>query len=370
MSENLKQLYTLSQSKAKNLTRISALQSSIKGKYDFYAVFNGVNLTYFSGFSGATAMLIPQQGESTLYVSSVNYEQAKVETTGLTVQLLKRGENPMEKIANQAAPNKLAIDSMPIEAWRALVKAMGDETRLEPASNIVRDLRKIKDEQEIQLIREACSLAEIGMQVAFETVKPGIQEKQVAAQVEYAMRKKGSDGTSFDTIIASGPNSAFPHGSCSNRTIREGDLIVVDLGATYRLYRSDMTRTFTTGKPSKKQRKIYEAVKSAQQRAFETIKPNIQATQVDTAARLVIEQAGFGGFFVHNLGHGVGLEVHEAPILSPDSKEILAVGNVVTDEPGIYLPGYGGVRIEDTILVNESGAEKLTNGLYSLETNR
>jgi Xaa-Pro dipeptidase len=129
-----------------------------------------------------------------------------------------------------------------------------------------------------------------------------------------------------------------------------------------------MTRTFTAGKPSEKQRKIYETVKQAHQKAFENIKPDALAAEVDGAARHVIEAAGHGDFFVHNLGHGVGLEIHEAPVLSPDSKDRLASGNVVTDEPGIYLPGYGGVRIEDTVLVTQSGAEKLTFGHYSLET--
>jgi Xaa-Pro dipeptidase len=129
-----------------------------------------------------------------------------------------------------------------------------------------------------------------------------------------------------------------------------------------------MTRTFTAGKPSEKQRKIYETVKLAHQKAFEAIKPNISAREVDAAARQVIEAAGYGEFFVHNLGHGVGLEVHEAPILSPDSKDMLVAGNVVTDEPGIYLPGYGGVRIEDTVLVTKDGAEKLTVGLCTLAT--
>jgi Xaa-Pro aminopeptidase len=141
---------------------------------------------------------------------------------------------------------------------------------------------------------------------------------------------------------------------------------VVDLGATCSFYRSDMTRTFSAGKPDEKQRKIYETVKQAHQKAFETIKPNASAAEVDAAARRVIETAGFGEFFVHNLGHGVGLEIHEAPVLSPESKDTLASGNVVTDEPGIYLPGYGGVRIEDTVLITQAGAEKLTVGPYSL----
>jgi Xaa-Pro aminopeptidase len=355
----------------KNLNRINALKQSAfkEEKFDFFLIFNSTNLTYFTGFPGATALLIPEQGESILYVSAVNYEQAKAETNGLTVELLKQGENLMEKIANQTSSeksSKFAVDTLPIESWCALAKAFGGEDKLEPANNIVREMRKIKDHQEIQNIREACNLASIGMQTAFDTIKPGVKEKQAAAEIEYAMRKKGSDGTSFDTIIASGTASAFPHGSCSDRTIREGDLVVVDLGATYNFYRSDMTRTFTAGKPSEKQRKIYETVKLAHQKAFQTIKPNIPAREVDAAARQTIEAGGYGEFFVHNLGHGVGLEIHEAPTLSPDSKDTLAAGNVITDEPGIYLPGYGGIRIEDTLLVTQDGAEKLTVGPYAL----
>ncbi len=352
------------------MNRINALRQSAfkEDKFDFFLIFNSSNLTYLTGFSGATALLIPKQGESTLYVSSVNYEQAKAETKGLEVDLLKRGENLMKKIAAKTALNKLAVDNLPIESWRALAKAVDSEEKLKSAGNLIRDLRMVKDSEEVKLIREACNLAEIGMQVAFETVKPGTTEKRVAAEVEYAMRKKGSDGTSFDTIIASGPSSAYPHGSCSNRTIRPGDLVVVDLGATYQSYRSDMTRTFAVSKPTEKQMKIYETVKLAQQKAFKALSPYSSAVQVDSAARQVIETAGFGEFFVHNLGHGVGLEVHEAPTLSPDSKDTISAGMVVTDEPGIYMPGYGGVRIEDTVLVTPQGAERLTTGFYSLET--
>jgi Xaa-Pro dipeptidase len=356
----------------KTLNRINALKQSAfkEGKFDFFLILNNINLTYLTSFPGATALLIPEQGESVLYVSGVNYEQAKAETSGLTVELLKRGENLMGKIANQTAsknPSKIAVDTVPIESWRTLAKAVGGEEKLESANHLINEMRKIKDQQEIQNIREACNLAGIGMQAAFEVIKPGVKEKQAAAEIEYAMRKKGSDGTSFDTIIASGAASAFPHGSCSDRTIREGDLVLVDLGATYNFYRSDMTRTFTAGKPSEKQRKIYETVKLAQQKAFTAIKPGIPAKEVDAAARQTIEAAGYGEFFVHNLGHGVGLEIHEAPTLSPESKDILTDSNVITDEPGIYLPSYGGVRIEDTILVTQDGAEKLTIGTYSLE---
>ncbi len=375
MSRKLKLIKNISSPKqAKPLNRINELKRSVfkDDKFDSFLTLNSTNLMYLTGFSGAAALLSQKQGESILYVSAVNFEQAKAETSGLTVELLKRGENLMEKISTRAAlqkPRKLAVDSMAIEAWRTLAKAIGGEENLE-LTNAVRQLRIIKDPDEIKLLREACNLAEIGMEAAFEIVKAGVTEKRVAAEVEYAMRKKGADGTSFDTIIASGISSAFPHGSCTNKTICQGDLVVVDLGATYQSYRSDMTRTFTVGKPTEKQMKIYENVKLAQQKAFKAMGPNISAMQVDEAARRIIEGAGFGEAFVHNLGHGVGLEIHEAPILSPDSKDILAAGNVVTDEPGIYLPGYGGVRIEDTILLTSRGAERLTNGFYSLGLSR
>jgi Xaa-Pro aminopeptidase len=351
------------------LKRISALQATLKQKNDYFAIFNSTNITYLTGFPGATALLIPQTGQCTLLVSEVNFEQAKTETHDFDVQLQLRGENLMERIGKQTCQNKLAVDSLSIEGWRALAKAVGGEEKLQLAGELVRSSRLVKDEDEVKRIREACNLAEIGMQTAAENIKQGVTERRIAAEVEYAMRKKGSDGTSFDTIVASGPNGAYPHGSCANRVIRQGDLVIVDLGATYQFYRSDMTRTFVVGRPTEKQIKIYETVKVAQQRAFKAMAPNIAAARVDAVARQVIEAAGFGEFFVHGLGHGLGLEIHEPPTLSSSSKDFLAAGNVVTVEPGIYLPGYGGVRIEDTVLVTERGAEKLTSGMYTLVPN-
>ena len=251
---------------------------------------------------------------------------------------------------------------MNVESWHALAKAVGGEERLELINSLIRELRSVKDTEEIMLIREACRLAGVGMQTAKEIISVGLKEKDAAAEIEYAMRKAGSDGTAFETIVASGANSAYPHGSNLERTICEGDFVVVDLGATYKFYRSDITRTFIASKATYNQSIIYDAVKLAHEKALEAIKPQVVASEVDRAARRVVEEAGFGEFFVHNLGHGVGLEVHEAPILSPDSKDILAEGNIVTDEPGIYVPGLGGVRIEDTVLVTKNGAEILTVG--------
>jgi Xaa-Pro dipeptidase len=325
-----------------------------------FLVFNPANITYLTGFPAATALLTQQNGESTLYVSSVNYEQAKAEAEGISVELLKRGESLWEKIAKKASDRNFAVDTLPIESWRSLAKAVGGEEKLQLAGNLIRDMRKIKDAHEIRFIREACRLADIGMRAAEETVRVGVSQRLVAAEAEYAMRRAGSEGVAFETIVACGLCCAYPHGSLQNRTIANGDFVVVDLGATCHLYRSDITRTFIAGKPSAKQKRIFEVVKIAQQKAIEAIKPGVTAKEVDAAARRVIDEAGYCDCFVHNLGHGVGLEVHEAPILSPDSKDILQAGNVVTVEPGIYVPGLGGVRVEDTVLVTRNGAERLT----------
>jgi Xaa-Pro dipeptidase len=353
------------------MKRIAALkQFAFEEKgFDGFLIFNWANLLYFAGFPGAVSLLIPRDGESTIYVYGVNYEQAKAESKGFRVELLKRDENLMAKIAEKAKDykiKKLAVDALNIESWRTLAKAIGSEEIVEANSSFVQELRKVKDEKEIELMRKAGELTSEGVKTAYEVLASGMKEYEVAAEIEYAMRKRGSQGTAFETIVASGSCSAFPHGGCSDREIRGSDLVVVDVGATYNFYRSDMTRTLVVGKPSEKQKNLYQVVKTAQAKAFDAINPNVKAKDVDAVARKMIEVAGYGEYFVHNLGHGVGLEVHEPPILSPDSKEVLVVGNVVTDEPGIYLAGYGGVRIEDTVLVQKNGAEKLTHGPYSL----
>ena len=338
-------------------------------KFDGYAIFDPINLTYFAGISGTSALLLPKDDESIVFVYGTNYEMAKAEGEGFRVEKVKSGEKLMDRIANQAETfhaKHLAFDKLDVESWQALAKSFGDKSKLTANGSLVRDLRKVKDEKEIKLMRKAAELASLGMKVAYETLEPGWKEKDVAAEIEYAMRKQGSDGTSFETSVASAASSAYPHGGCSDRKIREGDLVVVDLGAKYKFYCSDITRTLVAGKPSDKQMRLYQIVQKAYEKAFETIKPDAKGSDVDGAGRKTIEEAGYGEYFVHGLGHGVGLEVHEPPTLSISSKDILAAGNVVTDEPGIYLIGYGGIRVEDTVLVTKTGAEKLTEAPYKL----
>lgn len=355
------------------MKRMKALKETVfeKKGFDGFLITNEANLLYFISFPGAACLLIPKTGEGIIYVYGVNCEQAKAEGKGFKVELVRRGEDLLGKVADQVKDfkiKKLAADMLNVESYRKLVKGLRGKAELEIRNKLVWELRKIKDEEELRLMRKAAELTSDGMKAAYETIKPGVREYEVAAEIEYAMRSRGSWGTAFDTIVASGVRSAFPHGGCADREIREGDLVVIDIGATYHHYHSDMTRTLVAGKPSAKQEKIYEIVRLAQEKAFQATKPKAKARDLDTIARRVIEDAGYGEYFVHGLGHGVGLEIHEPPTLGPESKDKLTVGNVVTIEPGIYIVGFGGIRIEDTVLVQKRRTEKLTSGPYTLET--
>lgn len=354
------------------MKRIKALKQEAfeKKAFNGFLITNEYNLLYFTNCPGAACLLISENGEGTIYVYSVNYEQVKAETKNFEVKMMKRSQNLMVEVAKQIKAlkiTKLAFDMLNYENYRVLAKECRGKTRLKSQNHIVWGLRKVKDEKELELMRKAGELTSLGMKTAYETIRPGVKEIEVAAEIEYAMRKKGSWGTAFQTIVASGVRSAFPHGGCTDKEIKNGDLVVVDIGASYKHYHSDMTRTIVAGKASEKQKKLYEIVKEAQEKAFQAIKPKAKAKKIDATARKVIADAGYGEYFVHGLGHGVGLEVHEPPTLNLESKDRLAVGNVVTNEPGIYLVGFGGIRIEDSVLVQKGKAEKLTIGPYSLQ---
>ena len=358
-----------------SLDRIKALREKTfeKNKFDTFLIFSENNLLYFTGVPGMSCLLVPHEGRSTVFVYGVNYELAKAEAKGFDVEMVKRGEELTTKILphlKALKSKRVAADALSIESYTSLAEHMKGKTEVATAGDLVWELRKVKDEKEITLMKKAADITSAGMKVAYETIRPGRTEIEVAAEIEYAMRGKGSWGTAFETLVSSGTSSAFPHGGCSEKKIRSGDLVVVDIGASYHNYCSDMTRTMVAGKPSEKQKKLYDVVKKAHKEALEAMKPGAKARDVDLAARRVVEGAGYGEFFVHGLGHGIGLEVHEPPSLSPKSKDLLAAGNVVSDEPGIYLVNYGGVRIEDSVLVTGSAPEKLTIVSYTLETQK
>jgi len=355
------------------MKRIEVLreQAFNKKNFDAYLVTNEHNLLYLTGTPGAACLLIPKKGQNIIYVYGVNYDQTKAEAKDCKVELIKRGEKLTDKIAPEFKTlkiRKLATDAVYHEVYHLFAKALRGKAKLKMQTQLISDLRKVKDEEELARMRKAGEITVAGMKAAFETIRPGVTEIEVAAEIEYAMRKNKGYGTAFETIVASGTRSAYPHGGCADRPIHKGDLVVVDIGGIYEFYRSDMTRTFAAGGSTQKQEKLYDIVKNAQEKAYRAIKAGAKGKDIDQVARKIIEDAGYSENFNHGLGHGVGLEIHEQPNLSSISKDKLVEGNVVTDEPGIYFPGWGGIRIEDTVFVKKRASDKFTDDFYSLET--
>jgi Xaa-Pro aminopeptidase len=225
--------------------------------------------------------------------------------------------------------------------------------------DLVWDLRKIKTKKEIKLLQKSAELAEKGMKRVAELIEKGRSEIEIAAEAEYAMRRAGSERAPFNTIVASGKNSWLPHAGATNKRLRRGELITVDLGATYRGYASDMTRTFAIA-PTRKQRELLRVVKRAQNVAIKRVRSGANATDIDRAARKVFKREGYERFCLHGTGHGVGLNIHEPPSLSPESKDVLRKGMVTTVEPGAYVHGIGGARWEDMVLVTARSSKLLT----------
>ncbi len=335
-------------------------------KLDGYIVAEEKNMEYFTGFLGGSTLLVPLEGESVLFVFGVNYEAAKEEAKNAKVELVRSGEDLHGRLADKVGSLKLrrmGFDSLRASSYLKLKDLLAD-AELEASEDLVWSLRKVKDETELAFMEKAAELTSRGMKTAFEVVEAGLKERDVATEIEYEMRKSGSDGVAFETIVSSGPRSAFPHGGCGDREMRKGDLVVIDIGAKHQSYAADLTRTLVVGEPSARQHEIYETVMKAQTLAVNAIQAGVEAKTVDKVARECIAKAGYGENFVHSLGHGVGLDIHEPPSLGPRSKDVLASGNVVTVEPGIYIPKFGGVRIEDTVVVLEGKANKLTKAPY------
>lgn len=353
------------------LNRLKFLKKKIFKENESYGflVLNKFNLVYLTGLLGSSALFVSRE-KDWLYTYDVNYAYLEKEANGVNVERVKPQENIFKKIIKRAKENKiktLFLDSATIETWNILTKFSNNQIKLKIDRNLIQDMRKIKNQDEVKLLKKAAELTIKGMKVAAQTISSGIKESEVVAKIEYEIRKHDYSGIAFETIVASGKGSAFPHGGVSNKKICKGEFVVVDVGAKYNHYCSDMTRTFIVGKASQKQQEIIQITKRAQDEALRILKDGVGAKEVDKIARNAIEKKGLGEYFVHSLGHGVGLEVHEKPILNSVTKERILTGNVVTIEPGIYIVDYGGVRIEDTILVKKDNIEKLTYGINDSE---
>jgi Xaa-Pro aminopeptidase len=343
--------------------RVSSLRQLLSvNRLDGVFVYSNENRRYLSGFTGSTGFVIIGKN-STNFITDFRYmEQASIQCLGFEVVI--QNNNLMEKIAEALRNDgirRLGIeeDFMTVSFCEDLKRALPG-IELVPARHVFSKLRVIKDTSEVESIRRAASIADEAFKHILTYIKPGMSETEVALELEYSMRKKGATGTSFDSIVASGVRSSLPHGIASEKIIENGEFLTLDFGCVYNGYCSDMTRTVFIGKATEKHRRIYDIVLKAQIEALKGIKPGVTGKAVDKIARDVISNEGYGEYFGHGLGHGVGLAVHEDPRLSKLGENILEAGMIVTDEPGIYIPDFGGVRIEDLVLVTQTGAESLS----------
>jgi Xaa-Pro aminopeptidase len=353
--------------------RIDLLRTEMrKNNVDGYLISNINNVFYFTGFmdiSDATlSLIIPLDDEPTLLVQPLSYTAAKDNALNCRVKVISTEDkiiNTLIKKIKLSNLQNIEFDTLPNPIYIELINKF-KEIQITQNQKSILNLRRIKDEQEISFLRKASMLADVGIEAGIQAIKPGLKEFEIAAEAEYAMRLHGSEGIAFDTIIASGPRSAYPHGVCTDKVINKGDFVTLDLGAISSGYRSDITRTIVVGTPTQKQSIMLELVLRAHHKALECVHANINAQEVDSNAREIIKNGGYGKQFLHGLGHGVGLAIHEPPTLSSRSEDVLKAGNVVTVEPGIYIEGFGGVRIEDTVLVHKNYGERLTQAAYYL----
>ncbi|MCX7720906.1 MAG: Xaa-Pro peptidase family protein [Dictyoglomus thermophilum] len=342
----------------------------IKENIDAVWISNIVNIRYLTGFTGSTADLLVLREGGYILVDSRYWEQVNEEVKGIKPVLVDGNNNLftfLKELEGKNSLKKLGFEASNVvySTW-AKLRELFQDVELVPLNNWVEELRIVKTEDEIENIKKALMIAEQAFENVLPLIKVGVSEKDIAIELEYQMAKLGSERPAFDTIVASGERGALPHGKASNKKLMGNEFIVFDFGAVYNGYHSDITRTVYFGNPTEEEILVYNIVLEAQKKAEEIIEEGLQCNFVDKVARDIIQENGFGNYFGHGLGHGVGLEIHELPRLSPKSDMVLKKGMVVTIEPGIYIPGKFGVRIEDMVVVDKSGSKilnKLTNDL-------
>lgn len=322
---------------------------------------------YLSGFTGSAGYLLISADQAVLFTDSRYTQQARDQSPDFEVVQLPRGWDWLIEALKSSGVKRLGFESenITVAAYNRLTetlkgaKSLGGVSLI-AASGLVEELRAVKDPEEVALLQKAINASDAAMDAVGPTLQEGMTEREVAWRMEMAMREFGADSTSFNTIVASGPNAAMPHHRPTDRAIRQGEPIVIDMGARVGGYCSDITRTVVVGKPDETFNKIYDIVLGAQLTAMSIVQAGMTGTDCDSLSRSVIEEAGYGDCFGHGLGHGVGLAVHERPRVGPGSTDRLELDMVFTVEPGIYLPGWGGVRIEDIVVLENNGVRPLS----------
>lgn len=330
------------------------------------------NRQYLSGFDGSSGWLLLTEDKHLLITDGRYWDQVGRQSPGAELVKFVAAKHkdmvgallPLLEPLQKQGVLKLAVetDDMTLTTFRKLqteLQAQGIEFK--ESQNLVSKLRQCKDQDEINLLKRAAEIADEALAKALEDFRPGLRECDLKAEIEYHLLRLGASGTSFSTIVASGPNGSYPHAGASTREIQEGELITVDFGASYQAYCSDMTRTIWYGTLPEKELELLSAVREAQVLALSAVKAGVKASLVDAAARNHLTKLGFGEYFLHSLGHGVGLNIHEEPGLKSTNDEPLLAGQIITIEPGVYLPGQTGCRVEDTVLVTEDSYEILNH---------
>ncbi len=343
--------------------RLTAVRTAMTElRLQAFLVTEMAHVRYLTGFSGSSGLCVITP-EKQFFITDRRYKsQASQEVDGFTIIIAKQRLFPLiteKSLIPKQARIGFESECVTVADMKSLKKLLPGR-HFVPETNILETVTAIKDDREIALIRYAAQITDKVFKKILALIRPGIRECDIAAEISYWHRKYGAECDAFDPIVASGERGALPHARAADKIIRRGEMVVLDFGCRYCGYHSDLTRTIAVGKPSVEMKKIYKIVLDAQTKAIDTVHNGVAARSVDAVARKHIRQAGYGRYFIHSLGHGLGIHVHEPMRLSALSTAILQTGNVVTIEPGIYIPGSGGVRIEDDIIVCENGCDVLT----------
>lgn len=345
--------------------RISKLREKMNKKgLDAVLLVGDANRNYLSGFTGDESFSVIAVHKAFFITDSRFTEQAK-EQVAEEYEVVEYSKNStfsdfLADLVNKNDITKLGFEEDVVSFSTYSHYKSKVNCEFLPMEGIVEEIRVIKDESELAIIRKAAEIADETFQHIIKFIKPGMTETEIGLELEFHMKKLGATALSFPSIVASGVRSSLPHGVATDKVVNNGEFLTLDYGCVYKGYCSDMTRTLVIGEPSEKMLEIYNVVLEAQERALKAFKPGTPAIDVDKVARDYIEEKGYGDYFGHSLGHGVGRQIHEAPTVGYRNAKELQVGMVVTDEPGIYIPGFGGVRIEDLLVIKEEGIEILS----------
>lgn len=351
------------------MSRLGELLSRLPEEIDCALITSDINRRYFSGMRSSAGIIAAFREETYLIIDGRYYEKACGTVRGLTVIREKSRLSQLNELLERHCARMIAIEAETVtvselSTYRQQLKAdIDDSGRL---SDTINEMRMCKTSEELDRIRAAQRIAEAAFEHILGFIKAGVTEREIALELDFFMLRNGAEALSFDTIALTGKNTSLPHGVPSDTAVKTGDFVLMDYGAVVDGYHSDMTRTVCVGAPDDEMCEVYETVLSAQQAAIDTARAGVSCRDMDAAARRVIESSGYGEFFVHSLGHGVGLEIHEFPNAAPRSNAVLRNGMVITAEPGIYIPDKFGVRIEDFLAICDENPENLTKSPKNL----